>query len=417
MRKMQKWIAACVCGAMLCTSLAGCGGQKLPEQEIRFVTVEDGVIQQAHTDALADVSYELLRQTAAAKEDNLLLSPVSAWLALSMAGQGAAGETADAFAEFSQHIPVEEQKVLAAWLMEYLGQSEADMDMANSVWCDDELTVEEDFISTVQQYYRAEVLAQDLQARNAVKKVNRWIADATDDRIPDMLKEIDEDAVMLLVNALTLDADWQNQFDAGDTFAQTFYMADGTEKKIDFMHQRYGQADYLAWDGGQGMVLPYEDGRLAMIALLPEETSDCNAVLEQLSADWVSELLIQKRQSAMVQLSMPKFEMASSVNLNDVCKAMGLAPAFDGRLADFSNLGTADNGYPVYINRVLQNCTLNVAEEGTEAAAATIVEMVADGAARDPEQLIDLQLNHPFVYLILDMETQIPLFAGVYQGE
>ena len=119
----------------------------------------------------------------------------------------------------------------------------------------------------------------------------------------------------------------------------------------------------------------------------------------------------------MVQLSMPKFEMASSVNLNDVCKAMGLAPAFDGRLADFSNLGTADNGYPVYINRVLQNCTLNVAEEGTEAAAATIVEMVADGAARDPEQLIDLQLNHPFVYLILDMETQIPLFAGVYQGE
>lgn len=76
MKKMQKWIAACVCGAMLCTSLAGCGGQKLPKQEIEFVTVEDGIIQQAHTDALADVSYELMRQTAAAEEDNLLLSPV-----------------------------------------------------------------------------------------------------------------------------------------------------------------------------------------------------------------------------------------------------------------------------------------------------------------------------------------------------
>ncbi|MBQ5369524.1 MAG: serine protease inhibitor, partial [Peptococcaceae bacterium] len=104
-------------------------------------------------------------------------------------------------------------------------------------------------------------------------------------------------------------------------------------------------------------------------------------------------------------------------NLNDMCQNMGLELAFDAENADFSNLGAADNGTNIYIGRVLQNCMLEVGEEGTKAAAATVVEMRCGSAFIDPSKIVNLTLDRPFVYLVIDTETQIPLFTGVYQGE
>ena len=162
-------------------------------------------------------------------------------------------------------------------------------------------------------------------------------------------------------------------------------------------------------------MLPYDDGNLVLVALLPAESSHCGQLLEQLSADWVEQLLSNSEICA-VQLALPKFEMNSALQLNDVCKAMGLGIAFDGQRADFSNMGSSSNGN-IFIGRVLQNCQLRLDELGTQAAAATVVEMKRESIVELPENLVELQFNRPFVYLVLDRESQFPLFAGVYQGE
>lgn len=414
---MKKRLAAgCLCAALL-LGLPGCSQQSVPRQEIQFVTVEDGSVQRAQTARLADFSYTLLRQAALMQDENLLVSPLSAWLALSMTGQGAAGDTVQAFQVFFQDLDQQQQRLLAAWVMEKLQQEQGStrLGLANSVWCDDEMAVRDDFLQTVQQYYRAEVKSADLQGEGAVQAVNAWIADATEQRIPRMLEDLDADAVLLLINAVTLDAQWQSPFDSADTYEQLFYCADGTEKRLSFLHQRYEQGTYLQWQQGQGIVLPYDDDSLVLIALLPDENSHCGQLLEQLSADWMEQLLADGEVCA-VQLALPKLEMNSALQLNDVCSAMGLGIAFDGQHADFSQLGSSPEGN-IYIGRVLQNCQLRLDELGTQAAAATVVEMRAESAVAMPENAVDLQFNRPFVYLVLERESQFPLFAGIYQGE
>ena len=414
-RKIQKWVAACLCGAML-LGVTACGKQ--PQQEINFVTVDDGVVQVEQTAQLADWSYDLLRQTAALQQKDVLLSPISAWLALSMTGQGAVGDTEEAFADFFKGADQEQQRQMAAWYLQSLEgslENTTQLDLANSIWCDDEVTVNPDFIKQVQVYYRALIMKQDLQGNEAVQRVNSWIAKATDDKIQNMLEYIDKDAVMLLVNALSLDAKWQQPFESADTRQRIFYAVNGAEQQMEFLHQSYSQADYLQWEQGQGIILPYTDGRLAMVALLPDETSNCDAIVQQLSADWMKQLL-EAEQLRPVQLAMPKFTMSSRLNLNEVCQAMGLSVAFDSEQADFSGLGSSEDGN-IFIGRVLQNCELTVAEEGTEAAAATVVEMKDECAAIGPDNEVALTLDRPFVYLILDQKTQVPLFVGIYQGQ
>ena len=421
--KTKRFVAILLCGAMACTMLSGCGSKaEALTGNVEPVVIEDGVITQDYTDMLADFSYDMLRYTAAAQEENILVSPLSAWLVLTMTGQGAAGNTADEFAWFSKRLDDAGQRTLAAWVMEYLAQYDdieakgAEVGVANSVWVDDALTVTDSFVDTAEAYYRAEIIRQDLQAAGAVKNVNDWISEATKERIQNMLDQIDKNAVMILINALTLDAKWQSEFDIANTGKDNFYLPDSTERQIDFMHQRLSNASYLHWDGGEGIVLPYLGDNMSMIALLPDEAHSCDDILNQLHSVWLKDLQ-ENRTLATVNLSMPKFKMESSMTLNDICKTMGLESAFDQHNADFTGIGTADNGTNIFIGRVLQNCMLEVGEEGTKAAAATVVEMRCGSARPDPSMLVDLQLNRPFVYLVLDNETQIPLFTGIYQGE
>ena len=105
------------------------------------------------------------------------------------------------------------------------------------------------------------------------------------------------------------------------------------------------------------------------------------------------------------------------MDLSELCKVMGLEIAFDAQNADFSGIGEAANGSNLFIGRVLQDCMLEVGEDGTKAAAATVVEVRMTSARPDPSMLVNLSFNRPFVYLVIDNETQIPLFTGIYQGE
>ena len=410
MKKAGKWrkgLAVFLCGVLLCPILTACQ-QETGKQPV--LSVEDiGEWQEP----LADFSYEMLRQAAKEEQESILLSPLSAWLALSMTGQGAEGATKDAFVDFFQQMDLKTQRQLASGLLQMEQQSPY-LSIVNSIWCDDEITVNDSFLQTVQQSYQAEVMQEDLQGRDAVDHVNQWIAISSKERISHMLEKIGEDAVMLLINYLTFDAPWQDGFAEGDTYRETFYRAEGNNQEKEFMHKEFAEAQYLSWNDGEGIILPYEGGELVMVALLPSAHTNCNALVEQLSYQWVAELLDHSA-VCKVNLALPKFTVESKWNLNQICQAMGLGIAFDPQQADFANLGSC-NG-TIYLGQALQNCWLAVDEAGTQAAAATVVEMKRESAVAADEDVIHLELNRPFVYLIMDSSSQLPVFSGIYQGE
>ena len=160
--------------------------------------------------------------------------------------------------------------------------------------------------------------------------------------------------------------------------------------------------------GAAGVVLPYDDGRLGFLAMLPD--GELDAWLETLDGDTLPALLAAAEEERVL-LRLPKFEAEWGGELSDALAAMGLETAFDPDRADFSALGTAPDG-PLYVSSVVHKARIEVNEKGTEAAAATVVGV--DGAAA-PTDYRELVLDRPFCYAVVDLERGVPLFLGTFE--
>jgi serpin B len=225
-----------------------------------------------------------------------------------------------------------------------------------------------------------------------------------------MLDKIDAD-IMILVNTLYFKGDWASQFDPSDTTDARFTLADGQSVYTPTMKQEYDDALYLESDTARGILLPYVDGRYAYAAILPED--DVSAYVQGLTAD-AFKALLDSASPEKVKLYMPRYEADGSYDLNGILKTMGLEQAFDPDRADFSAMGSAELGN-LYIDKVRQDIVFKLGETGTEAAAATSVEMALT-ALPIGERQIELHLDRPFVYALMDMETMTPLFLGVLEN-
>lgn len=168
---------------------------------------------------------------------------------------------------------------------------------------------------------------------------------------------------------------------------------------------------YVHSDLGEGVLLPYQGGEFAYMAILPREGTPVREFYRQLTPEALTELL-ESEKWELCNLRLPKYEVSFDQELNESLQAMGLVRAFDGEQADFSGLGTTEQGYPMYISLVKQKAVFRVDEKGTEAAAVTLVAMEECGALIEPEPR-ELYFDRPFVYMILDLEAQVPLFVGI----
>ena len=360
--------------------------------------------------AIGNLGAQLLR---AVREPgvNTLLSPLSISLALSMTANGAAGDT---LAEFEALLGADVDTVnanAASLLAEYrdLGGSTVS-NLADSLWLDDSLEANELFLSRCTAFYDAGLYQADLATEQTRRAVNGWVEENTGGMIPEILTEVPaEDAALLLVNALYLKNAWEHEFDPVNTREDSFYAADGTGTVTDFLSNGIRQEQYFRTEDAAGVVLPYDDGRLAFAAVLPD--GDLDAWLENLDGGTFPALL-KSAEDTRLLLRMPKFEAEWGGELSDALAALGLDAAFDPARADFSGLGTTESG-PLFIDSVLHRAKIQVDEEGTEAAAATVVEVRSGGPApMDYEELI---LDRPFCYAIVDLERGVPLFLGTFE--
>ncbi len=343
------------------------------------------------------------------ENENVLISPLSIQLALAMTTNGADGETlAEMEALLGGEIPLEElNEYLYAYVKNLPSAEKYKLQIANSIWFrDDEgrLQVEQDFLQKNADYYGAQAYKAAFDDQT-LKDINSWVKNHTDGMINSILDEISEDAVMYLINALVFDAEWQNVYDKSDVYQGKFTNIGGTEKSVDMMHSE--ETVYLKDENATGFMKPYSGGKYSFAALLPNEGVDIYEYIAGLTSEDLIATL-NNPQLGMVIATMPKFSYEYELTMNDVLKDLGMPSAFNSSTADFSKMAHSSRGN-IFIGEVLHKTFISVDELGTKAGAVTKVEM-NDECAPMSEWIVNL--NRPFVYMIIDNETNLPVFIG-----
>ena len=422
----MKRALALILALTLALALPGCGTAAADYTVLTADPVSaayDGSTEPAQT-ALAGFGLDLLRGTRDQTGEPSLISPLSAALALSMAANGADGDTLEQFeAVLSGGAGLDVLNALCQELTadyQSMGGS-TECSIANSLWVDPEGMIREDFIGRCGGIFDAQVIQAQLSDPGIVPALNGWVSDHTDGMIPEIVSEpFPEEAAALLVNALYLKNTWAAEFDPNQTMERTFTHGDGAEERIDFLRHFDRSLPYLETADSVGALLPYDDGRLAFFALMPRlypDSPDFEAWLAGLDGAELGRLVRDSRDRAdfFLRLSLPKFEAEWKGELKDVLTALGLELAFDDTgLADFSLLG--DNPYGYYLSQVIHATKLEVNEKGTEAAAATAaVAGSGSSAPMEEPQGIELDFDRPFLYGIVDLDTGVPLFLGTFE--
>ena len=357
-------------------------------------------------------AFELLRTVAGADSasDHVFLSPLSAGLAFGMLSNGAAGDTFD---EISRTLGFGEASadVINDYYLKMLTELKAAdktvvLESANSIWVTNNFPVLDAFIQVNREKYEAEVRNEDFTDPATLALINAWCADKTHGKIKSILDNFPANAMVCLLNALYFKGTWSKPFfDKSETNDDaTFTNDDGSPSLVSMMHSKL-KANYAAGPGFELLELPYGNGAFGMVLLLPAEGSSARQVAASLDEAVWNDCLSQLSQRD-INLSLPRFSLEYEIKLNDVLTAMGMPTVFDENKADFSRINPDVH---LYLSLVKQKTTLDVNEEGTEAAAVTTV--VLEKASFSPP--VSLTFNRPFLFFIKEKSTGLILFAGL----
>lgn len=353
--------------------------------------------------AALELGLALLGQS---QEENPILSPLSVMTALSMAAVGAEGET---LAQMDALLGSDRESRNLYLLCLLTALQGKEVNLANGIWIRDtpELQVREAFLQDNADYFRSSVFKAPFDG-STLKHINGWVEEQTHGEIKDILDQIPDSAMLYLVNALAFEAEWKDVYMEHQVREGTFTTENEEQQDCRMMYS--AEWGYLENPWATGFVKPYSGDRYGFAALLPREGVTMDTLLEKLDAAELTEALLEP-QEVRVHARMPKFEAEYGEDLVRALEDLGMTDAFSWETADFSSLGTPPEGTNFFISRVIHKARIAVAEQGTKAGAATVVEMTAEGAME--EEVKNVILDRPFLYLIYHRETGVPLFVGI----
>lgn len=407
---MKKRLLSMVLAVMLL--LTGCGGDSLSLQSVDLMAgIKPQDVDTIGTETADAVEFGIrLLEQSGENGENGLISPLSILTALGMTMNGAEGET---LRQMEDTLGMSREAVnscIKELMRAITLREEGQVHLANAIWFkeDPKLKVEQSFLQTNANYYGADAYEAPFD-ESTLGDINDWVSDRTDHMIENILDKIPEEAVMYLVNALSFEAQWQSVYYDTSVHQGEFTREDGAVESVEFMYDEEFTT-FLECDNATGFLRYYEGGEYAFAALLPREGIGLSELVSSLTGEILSQM-VEQGEVCSVYTAIPKFEAQASYELSDGLMKMGMTDAFDWRKADFSALGTyQEEGKNICISRVLHKTFISVGEQGTKAGAATVVEMAAEGAAMtEPQEVI---LNRPFLYMILDVKTNMPLFMG-----
>ena len=413
----HKMIAILLVGATIC-SMAACGGMGIGGHKLEAIDLMQSVrntdetwTQEGYNPApvqtkVTDFAVRLF-QKSLEDEKNTLISPISVLMALGMTANGAKENT---LAQMEETFGLRQAEV-NEYLWYYRGNlsnNYVKYDISNSIWFRDDATfrVEEEFLRKNYQYYNADTYKAPFDA-TTLKDINHWVENKTDGLIKEVLKEIPPEAMMYLINALVFEAEWAQTYDETEVRDKIFTTEAGREQAVELMYSTENR--YLENENVTGFIKYYINPQYAFVALLPKEGKTVQQCVDEMTGESLQELLLHPTRVA-VDAALPAFKTEYDLLMNDVLKEMGMTDAFDGGKADFTGLGTSDQGN-IFINRVIHKTYIEVSPEGTKAGAATVVEMMPESAPFF-EDMKTVHLDRPFIYMLIDCENNQPFFIG-----
>jgi serpin B len=376
-------------------------------------TPEEGPVDKAAVVAGNNrFGFELLGRVSK-PNTNAFVSPYSIESALSMTYAGARGETAAEMAR-TLHFANDQERwhpafaSLTADLRSRGDKPVYELHVVNRLWGQVGAQFHEAFLKTTSDSYGAGIEAIDFKAdtEKARKTINGWVEKQTRDKIPDLIQkdQLKRDTRLVLTNAIYFKSAWQDQFSVEATRPEDFHTGSETVKVP--MMNRTNHFGYSSAEDFEVVSLPYKNNALSMLIVLPKKTDGLAAVEKDVNAARLKEM-IDKLKPTRIQLSMPKFKLVESYDLEKVLEAMGMPKAFLPREADFSGMSSE----PLYIAKVVHKALVDVDENGTEAAAATAV-IVGDGGVIQRDKPIVVKADHPFLFLIRENRSGAVLFLG-----
>jgi serpin B len=362
---------------------------------------------------------DFYKHFAKSQSGNVVVSPHSIASALAMTYAGALGDTQKEMGT-ALHFGLGPDRLHPAfnWMdleLASRGQGATAKDgtpqrvaVNNALFGEKSLHFEKPFLDTLAVNYGAGMNTVDFKgAADAARLgINSWVSDKTEGKIKDLLAEgsIDSSSRLVLVNTVYLNASWGSKFEKTFTHDNAFTTAEGSTT-VATMHQTSGFASEIS-ERETAIELPYEGGDLSMLVVMPA-AGTLDSYESALTSKDVTDITA-RLESGEVDLSLPKFKLApETVRLSKELEALGMAKAF-GPSADFGGI-TKDE--PLHIDEVHHKAFIDVDEAGTEAAAATAVDMKA-GATSVPEKVRKVTLDHPFLFLLRDHKTGQILFMG-----
>ena len=340
---------------------------------------------------------------------NIFVSPSSIALALAMTYNGADGSTKEVMAKALELQGLNLQQVNSnyAELKTSLENPdpEVTLNIANSLWADQDVNLKPDFIQNNQEFYQAKVTNLNFADSDTPNKINSWVKENTQGKIENIIDKIDPNQVLFLLNAIYFKGSWKQEFDQEKTTQLPFYLSSGEEKQHPMMSQS-GDYKYYESEKFQAVSLPYgEDGRVSFYVFLPKQNSNLNSFYESLNAanweKWMSKFALRNG-----SLRLPRFKMDYEATLNDALSALGMEEAFTNR-ANFSQMGNN-----LKISQVKHKTFVEVNEEGTEAAATTSVGIELTSAQIPSQKPFRMIVDRPFFCAIRDNQTGTVLFMG-----
>ena len=395
-----------VIAMVLASFNAGCHNNTMPKPEPGNIVMTRKLLNLVK--AGNAFTFNLFSKIPDSQGHNVLISPLSISLALSMTLNGADGSTKSNIINTLglNGLSVDEISQIYFDLVSALKKADSNvvMEIANSIWIKKEYPVLESFITASQNYYDARVQSLEFN-QAALVTINNWVSEKTNGKIPIILNQISADEIMFLINAIYFNGKWQIQFDKSNTEEDAFTLSTGLSATVPLMmiKEHFG---YSEQPGYRALKMPYGNGKFEMVMLLPDEGKSADQLAQQLNPSVWENLKMSLASDSKVDVWIPRFKFSWDSELKDILSSLGMAVAFSKTEANFFKINATDQ---LYISKVKHKSFIEVNEEGTEATAATSVAIgvtsMGPGGAR-------FHATRPFLFFITEEDTGAILFAG-----
>ena len=369
-------------------------------------------INKNFVDGNTDFALNLMKKiNNSEKNNNMFFSPISISMALSMLYQGAGSTTKDCMAETLNYTGLSDEEVNDSYV-EHLKYFKAlypnvELNISNSIWINEGFKVKDSFISINNKVFNAKCSNLDFTQKSACDTMNNWISYSTKGMIGGMIDPpIPDGVTMFLMNAIYFNGSWANKFDASETKDGIFTTINGGKETIPMMNKT-DSCLYTSTSEYKAVKLPYAKGNISMSLILPYN-DNINDFISEFDNEKLAEMNSYFSEKNEVILSIPRFKIEyEPKKFKDTLIAEGLGEAFSGS-ADFSGISERS----LYIDDVRHKAVIDVNEEGTEAAAVTIISMASPSANQKPQTPTTFIADKPFMFIIQDNQTGTILFMG-----